>query len=93
MTFSKSFDRQRALSRQRLISDAGILLRLNRSIQSEGTFGVLKEDWGFRRFLRRGGENVMTELLLYAFAFNTSKLHTKIVQNRLQCQLIIPCSA
>ena len=93
MTFSKSFDRQRALSRQRLISDAGILLRLNRSIQSEGTFGVLKEDWGFRRFLRRGGENVMTELLLYAFAFNTSKLHTKIVQNRLQRQLIIPCSA
>ena len=50
---------------------------LNRSIQSEGKFGVLKQDWGIRRFLRRGKENVLTETMLYAFALNVSKLAVK----------------
>ena len=32
----------------------GIMLRINRSIQVEGAFGILKEDHGFMRFLNRG---------------------------------------
>ena len=55
-----------------------MLIRMNRSIQSEGTFGALKQDWGCRRFLRRGSVNVFTEGLLYFFAFNVAKLHSKI---------------
>ena len=35
-------------------TDKGILLRMNRSIQVEGAFGVLKQDYGFGRFLTRG---------------------------------------
>ena len=31
----------------------GILLRMNRSIQAEGTFGIIKQDYGFRQFLLR----------------------------------------
>lgn len=32
----------------------GALLRMNRSIQSEGTFGVLKWDKSYKRLFRRG---------------------------------------
>ena len=75
---SKAFWAYRAQSQERITSEFGTLLRMNRSIQSEGKFGVLKEDWGFRRFLRRGMQNVFTEVLLYAFALNIKKLNTKI---------------
>ena len=75
--FSKSFRKFRAQSHARITTDLGKQLRMNRSIQSEGKFGVLKQDWGIRRFLRRGKENVLTETLLYAFALNVSKLTVK----------------
>lgn len=75
---SKAFWQYRAQSHERIISELGTQLRVNRSIQSEGTFGVLKGDWGFRRFLRRGAQHVFTEVLLYSFAFNVRKLNSKI---------------
>lgn len=74
---SKAFWRYRAQSHERITSELGTLLRMNRSIQSEGKFGTLKQDWGFRRFLRRGIKNVFTEVLLYVFALNIKKLHAK----------------
>ena len=57
-----------------LTSEEGTLLRMNRSIQVEGAFGVLKEDYGFRRFLTRGKRNIETQFFLLAFAFNIEKL-------------------
>ena len=84
---------QRQAAAERVSSPKGLLLFVNRSIQSEGTFGVLKQDWGFRRFLRRGSANVFTEMLLYAFAFNIKKLHYRIMQGRLGLQLFIPNTA
>jgi len=44
----------------RINTDEGILLRVNRSIQVEGAFGVLKQDMSFRRFLLRGQVKVQT---------------------------------
>ena len=38
---------------ERILSDEGILLRINRSIQVEGSFGELKQDMQFRRCLSR----------------------------------------
>ena len=38
---------------------------------------VLKEDYGFRRFLMRGNKNVRTEFLLLSFGYNVNKLHNK----------------
>ena len=93
MEVSKRFVEQRGASLVRITSEYGILLRVNRSIQSEGAFGVLKEDWGLRRFLRRGRGNVMTELLIYAFAYNACKLHAKSARGRLRTQLFQPDSA
>lgn len=57
-----------------LTSEEGALLRMNRYIQVEGVFGVLKEDYGFRRFLTRGKLNIETQFFLLAFALNIEKL-------------------
>lgn len=90
---SWAFERYREESRERITSEQGILLRLNRSIQSEGAFGVLKEDRHFRRLKRRGTEGVFTEILLYAFAYNAEKWHAKIQQNRSKTMLFVPDTA
>ncbi len=55
---------------------------MNRSIQVEGAFGVIKQDYGFRRFFMRGNIKVRTEFLLMAFGYNVNKLYHKTIQNR-----------
>ena len=84
---SKRFIEQRAASLERITSEQGILLRMNRSIQSEGAFGVVKQDYGFRQFLLRGQKKVHIEILLLAMAYNVNKLHTKIQQKRTGTQI------
>ncbi len=81
--FSKEFLRYRRADLDRIISDEGIKLRVNRSIQAEGSFAQTKEDMGFRRYLSRGKENVLTESILLALGHNINKLHNKIQSNRL----------
>ena len=90
---SKNFQRQRRDMESRINTDEGILLRVNRSIQVEGAFGVLKQDLGFRRFLLRGQVKVETEFLLLAIAFNINKFHNKIQSNRCGTYLHIPQAA
>ena len=70
--------------RYRISTDRGIRLRLCRSIQAEGAFALLKQDFGFRRFLTRGRANVRTELFLLALVFNLKKLWRKREHGRLQ---------
>lgn len=82
MDVSKVFIEKRANSLENITTAEGILLRTNRSIQVEGAFGVLKEDYGFRRFLTRGKKNVKTEFTLLSFGYNINKLHTKIQQEK-----------
>ncbi len=60
-----------------IISKEGTKLRVNRSIQVEGVFGILKQDFRFKRFLMRGKRNVETQFFLLAFAFNVEKLCNK----------------
>lgn len=55
----------------------GALLRMNRSIQAEGTYGVLKWDRSYTRARRRGKESVLLEFLLIACGFNLYKYHNK----------------
>jgi transposase len=82
MEVSKAFMALRGESQANITSNQGIMLRMNRSIQVEGAFGVLKEDHGFRRFLLRGKKNVRTEFLLMSLGYNINKLHNKIQQDR-----------
>ena len=86
---SKKFVEKRKVSFENITTLEGIILRMNRSIQAEGTFGVIKEDHGFRRFLLRGSVNVKIEFLLKALAYNIAKLHNKIIGNRLGCSLFV----
>jgi transposase len=93
MQLSKEFLRQREESLKRITSETGILLRMNRSIQAEGAFGVIKQDYGFRQFLLRGNKKVRTEILIVAMAYNINKLHHKIQKNRTGQQLFEKMSA
>ena len=70
-----------------LTSEEGTLLRMNRSIQIEGVFGVLKEDYGFRRFLTRGKKNVETQFFLLSFALNIEKLCNREKKGRIGLDL------
>lgn len=72
----------------RITSEQGILLRMNRPNQSEGAFGVVKQNYGFRQFLLRGQKKVTTEILLLAMAYDINKLHAKIQQIRTGKQLL-----
>jgi len=82
MQVSKTFIEKRQKSYENITSETGVLLRMNRSIQAEGAFGVLKQDRQFGRFLTRGSPNVKTELLLLCFGYNINKLHSKIQNER-----------
>ena len=84
---AKVFTKFRNESLKNITSEKGILLRMNRSIQVEGAFGVLKQDYGFRRFLTRGNENVKIEMLLLCFAYNVNKLHNKTIRKRTKTHL------
>lgn len=55
----------------------GALLRMNRSIQAEGTFGIMKYDRWYRRIVRRGMKSVKLELYLVSIGHNLYKYQNK----------------
>lgn len=61
-------------------TEKGILLRMNKLIQVEGAFGVIKQDCSFRKFLMR--EKTKIELLIISFEYNINKFHNKTLQKR-----------
>ncbi len=85
----KMLKEKRAESEANITTEEGVLLRLCRSIQVEGAFGLLKNDFGFRRFLSTGKKNVRTELFLLAMGFNLKKLWKKRENGRLKTHLSI----
>ena len=83
LSVAKTFLKYREEDLERILSDEGILLRINRSIQAEGSFGELKQDMQFRRYLSRGTSNVLAESILLAMAKNVNKLHNKIQKGKM----------
>lgn len=79
---AKTFLKYRQKDLERILSEEGILFRTNRSIQAEGSFGDLKQDMQFRRYLSKGTTNVLAESTLLAMARNINKLHNKIQKDR-----------
>ena len=55
----------------------GALLRMNRSIQAEGTFGIMKYDRWYKRLVRRGQIKVELEIFLVSIGFNLKKFYNK----------------
>lgn len=70
----KIFWEKREQAERNIMTRRGIHLRLCRSIRVEGAFRLLKNDFGFRRFLTRGKANIRTELFLLVLAFDLKKL-------------------
>ena len=79
---AKTFLKYRQEDLERILSDDEILFRTNRSIQAEGSFGDLKQDMQFRRYLSKGTTNVLAESTLLAMARNINKLHNKIQKGK-----------
>ena len=80
----------RQQSLDRITTDEGKLLRVNRSIQAEGSFGQLKNNRGFRRFLLCGNSKVLTELYLLAISQNIVKYIRKCNNGKCQTHYLHP---
>jgi len=65
-------------ARSNLLSVKGIEMRVNRSSQVEGAFGVIKHDMDYDRIRRRGLENVRAEFMLVSLGYVIRKLFTLI---------------
>ena len=63
---------------ENLLSPKGIEMRINRSAQVEGVFGVIKQDMDYERVRRKGLENVSYECMLVCLGYNIRKLFTLI---------------
>ena len=61
-------------ARENLLSPFGIEIRINRSIQAEGTFGQIKQNMRYVRIRRRGIDRVTTEIMLICLGRNVRKL-------------------
>ena len=82
LSVSRKLEEKRAECLERITSEFGTQLRMNRSIQAEGSFANVKEDMNFRRYLYRGKENVLAQSTLLAIGFDINKLHHKIISGR-----------
>ena len=82
LNISKKKEELRKKDLDRILSDHGTLLRVNRSIQAEGSFAIVKEDMDFRQYSYRGKASALAQTILIAFAHNFNKLHHKIQSKR-----------
>ena len=82
LSVSRKLEEKHAECLERITSEYGTQLRMNRSIQAEGSFANVKEDMNFRRYLYRGKENVLAQSTLLAIGFDINKLHHKIMSKR-----------
>jgi len=82
LNISKKKEELRKKNLERILSDHGTLFRINRSIQAEGSFAIVKEDMDFRQYSYRGKASALAQTILIAFAYNFNKLHHKIQSKR-----------
>lgn len=73
------YEEMKQVVQKNLNSDLGIKQRIRRSIEAEGAFGIIKQDWDYRRIHRRGMKDVKLEMFLVAMGFNIKKFHQKTV--------------
>lgn len=71
-------------ARENLLSPKGIEIRINRSIQVEGTFGQLKQNMQYIRIRRRGMEKVSCEIMLMCLGRNIRKFFTLLDNDKIK---------
>ncbi|MFY9421536.1 MAG: IS1182 family transposase [Bacilli bacterium] len=77
ISVNEEFETYKQIVRNNLESEEGIKLRVNRSIQVEGAFGMMKENMRYRRFSRRSKAKARLEAILVAIGMNISKFHNR----------------
>lgn len=75
-------DELRDNAKELLDSEKGKEYRKNRSIYSEGVFGVLKQDYEYIRLHRKGKVKTELELTLVLIGFNLNKFHNKLNRDK-----------
>jgi len=76
-------------TRENLMSDTGKKLRGRRCSEVEQTFGQIKWNKGFKRFLLRGTSKVTVEVGLIALAHNLQKLSILLMKNDLNGKVLL----
>ena len=92
LVICREFANYRQASLERITTDEGKLLRVNRSIQAEGAFGQLKHNRGFMRFLTGGNLKVSSEMFFLALSQNILKYISKCNTQKLDLHLLKPIS-
>lgn len=69
-------------ARNNLQSPKGIELRINRSIQVEGTFGQIKHNMNYDRIRRRGLDKVSCEIMLMCLGVNIRRYFLSLDDNK-----------
>lgn len=67
------FQKEKQKARDLLLSVEGIEMRVNRSCQMEGAFGIIKNNMLYDRFRRTSMESVNVEFMLTSLGFNIRK--------------------
>lgn len=69
-------------ARNNLLSPKGIEIRINRSIQVEGTFGQIKNNMNYDRIRRRGLNKVSAEIMLMCLGVNIRRYLSSLDKNK-----------
>ena len=69
-------------SKDNIESEFGKQLRMNRSIQVEGAFAVIKEDMKLCKLKVRGKNSVKREIALFCIAYNFNRYLAKLVRKK-----------
>ena len=69
-------------ARNNLQSPKGIEIRINRSIQVEGTFGQIKNNMNYDRIRRRGLNKVSCEIMLMCLGVNVRRYFSSSIENK-----------
>lgn len=68
-------------SKENISSEYGKRLKLNRSIQVEGAFAVLKEDMKLRKLKVRGKRSVLREIGIFCVGYNFNRYISRRIRN------------
>ena len=71
---SVEFMRLKQKAEANLLSRKGIEIRVNRSVQVEGVFGIEKQDIQYVRTRRRGIQKVSSEIMMMFLGLNIKRL-------------------
>ncbi|EFE86155.1 hypothetical protein FUSPEROL_01899 [Fusobacterium periodonticum ATCC 33693] len=82
MRYNKEFRKLSKISKINIETEIGKQLRMNRCIQVEGAFAILKEDMKLRKLKVKGKESAKREIGLFCIAYNFNRYLAKLVRKK-----------